>query len=273
METITPVNNDIYETLGDRWYTAHDDPVALLRKESATKIAWMSSKLRALGLTDRMKLLDVGCGAGFLTNHFASENFAVYGLDISEDSLRVARNHDATQSVTYVAGDAYRLPYDDASFDVVTSMDFLEHVDRPADVIKEISRVLKPGGLFFFHTFNRNWLSYIVIIKLVEWFVKNTPKHMHVLRLFIKPAELGKMCEANLLEPKEFVGLRPRLSRITFESLLTGVVPENFAFKITRSLKLSYLGYAVKTNSGKSPSRCEVTKPKNLAGFQNRETS
>lgn len=252
METSSPINNDIYESLGDRWYTAHDDPVALLRKESATKIAWITAKLRALGLTHRMKMLDVGCGAGFLTNHFANENFAVCGLDISEDSLRVARNHDATKSVTYVAGDAYRLPYDDASFDVVTSMDFLEHVDRPAVVVKEISRVLKPGGLFFFHTFNRNWLSYIVIIKLVEWFVKNTPKHMHVLQLFITPAELEKMCEANFLETKEFVGLRPRLKTITLKSLFTGVVPEGFAFKITRSLKLSYLGYAVKSTSGKS---------------------
>ena len=246
METKTLINNEIYNSLGDRWYTAHDDPVALLRKESAVKISWVLSKISECTEKSGLKLLDVGCGGGFLTNRVSEENFEVHGLDISEESLRIARRYDLRKKVNYVAGDAYNLPYADESFDVVSSMDFLEHVERPEEVVKEISRVLKPGGLFFFHTFNRNWVAYIVIIKFVEWFVKNTPKHMHLLRLFIKPIELKNMCQRHAMMTKEFVGVRPLFSTITLRSLFTGIVPVGFAFKLTKSLHLSYLGYAVK---------------------------
>ena len=247
----TPINNDIYETLGDRWYTAHDDPVALLRKESATKVPWVLGKIDQYSPKAPLRVLDVGCGAGFLSNALAQNSpggrkLEVHGLDISKDSLRVAAAHDPTASVQYVHGDAYKLPFPDRSFDVVTSMDFLEHVDDPELVIKEVSRVLKPEGLFFFHTFNRNWLAYIVIIKLVEWFVKNTPKHMHVLSLFIKPEELKDMCLRHSMRPRDLVGLRPRFSTITLKSLYTGVVPEGFAFTTTTSTRLSYLGVATK---------------------------
>ena len=223
METKTLINNDLYNLLGNRWYTAHDDPVALLRKESAVKVAWVLTKIRQNTGTSGLKLLDVGCGGGFLTNRVSEENFEVHGLDISEDSLRIARQYDLGRKVNYVAGDAYRLPYGDESFDVVTSMDFLEHVERPDEVVKEISRVLKPGGLFFFHTFNRNWIAYIVIIKFVEWFVKNTPKDMHLLRLFIKPSELKDMCQKHAMVTKEFVGVRPIFSTITWRSLFVSV--------------------------------------------------
>jgi 2-polyprenyl-6-hydroxyphenyl methylase/3-demethylubiquinone-9 3-methyltransferase len=249
VETKTLINNDIYDGLGERWYTAHDDPVALLRKESATKIPWVLAKIQSELKTEtgsQPRLLDVGCGAGFLTNRLAKENFEVHGVDLSADSLRVARAYDSTKSVKYITADAYKLPYPDNTFDVVTSMDFLEHVENPEAVIKEISRVLKPRALFFFHTFNRNWLAYVIIIKLVEWFVKNTPKHMHILRLFIKPKELAQMCEDHGMATKEFVGVRPRFTTITIKSLFTGIVPENFGFTLTGSTLLSYLGFAVK---------------------------
>ena len=123
-----------------------------------------------------------------------------------------------------------------------------EHVDRPADVIKEFSRVLKPGGLFFFHTFNRNPISHFVVIKLVEWLVKNTPKHMHVIELFIKPAELKKYCSDAGLNAHEMTGIRPVFSSIPISRLFSGVVPEGLKFCLTKSLQLSYLGVARKDN-------------------------
>ena len=72
------------------------------------------------------------------------------------ESLAVARQFDNTNSVNYDYGNAYELPYNDAHFDAVCCMDFLEHVEKPDRVIAEASRVLRSGGLFFFHTFNRN---------------------------------------------------------------------------------------------------------------------
>jgi 2-polyprenyl-6-hydroxyphenyl methylase/3-demethylubiquinone-9 3-methyltransferase len=238
----TSINNDIYEQLGDRWYTAQDDPVALLRAESRLKTPWILERMPS-----GARVLDVGCGAGFLSNSLAQAGHSVTGLDLSKESLRVAREHDATGSVDYIAGDAYHLPFADASFDAVSAMDFLEHIERPADFIREVSRVLKPGGRFFFHTFNRNHFSHFVIIKMVEWLVANTPKHMHVIELFLKPSEVAAMCASSKIDVVEMIGIKPIFSTITLRDLFKRQVPKGFAFQFTKSLKLSYLGYGTKS--------------------------
>lgn len=241
------VNNDIYDTYGDRWYEADDDPVALLRAESKTKTPWILTKIAKQGLLNpETKVLDVGCGAGFLSNELALQNLNVTGVDLSADSLCVAARYDKTKKVIYRVADAYYLPFEDKSFDVVTAMDFLEHVDRPGDVIKEFSRVLKPNGLFIFHTFNRNLLAYFIIIKFVEWFVKNTPKNMHVLHLFIKPSELKKYCLRAAMQPDEMIGIKPVFSTIPLRNIFSGIVPKTLRFELTQNLMLSYMGYAIK---------------------------
>ncbi len=239
-----PVNNAIYDELGERWYAAHDDPVALLRAESRLRNPWVTERILAECGT-AARVLDVGCGAGFLSNHLARQGFEVTGLDSSQASLDVAERYDTTGEARYLLGDALHLPFADASFDVVCAMDFLEHVEDPAAVVAEVARVLKPGGTFFFHTFNRNPLAWLVIIKGVEWFVKNTPRHMHVLRLFIKPRELERMCEAHGLAFRVLHGSEPVVFSWAFwRMLLTRVVPPQFRFRFSKSTLLAYTGYA-----------------------------
>jgi 2-polyprenyl-6-hydroxyphenyl methylase/3-demethylubiquinone-9 3-methyltransferase len=240
------INNDFYETLNDEWVHAHDHPVALLRAENALRTPWIIELLRKK-LNPGCKLLDLGCGAGFLTNVLAQEGYQVTGVDISASSLNVARNEDATQGVDYLQGDVHELPFADESFDAVSALDLLEHVGEPKQVIKEAARVLKPGGLFFFHTFNRNFLSWLTVIKGVEWFVSNAPKHMHVYSLFITPAELREMCASHGLIVEEITGVRPDYKHKAFwQMLLTGAVSDKFRFVFTPSQSTGYLGYARK---------------------------
>ena len=240
------INNQLYDTYGDRWYSAYDDPVALLRAESKTKVPWVLEKLTAAGISRGASLLDVGCGGGFLSNALAEKDFTVTGVDISADSLLVAARHDRTGRARYVHGDAYALPFPDRSFAIVTAMDFLEHVEDPARAIREISRVLQPGGLFFYHTFNRNPIAGLLVIKMVEWLVANTPKNMHLYRMFLKPREVEKYCRENGMEVQEVVGLRPIFSTIPIGRIFSGVVPESLTFKVVRSTLISYMGYAKK---------------------------
>lgn len=239
-----PVNNALYDTLGERWYDADDDPVALLRAESRLRNPWVVERLSER-FGRAASVLDVGCGAGFLSNHLARAGFRVTGLDSSAESLAVAAGRDGTGSVRYERGDALELPYADASFDAVCAMDFLEHVEEPQRVVAEAARVLRPGGVFFFHTFNRNALAWLIVIKGVEWVVANTPRHLHVLRLFIKPEELREMCAARGLEFVELHGSAPVLWSAAFLRLLaTGRVSPDFRFTFTSSTRVAYTGLA-----------------------------
>jgi 2-polyprenyl-6-hydroxyphenyl methylase/3-demethylubiquinone-9 3-methyltransferase len=243
------VNNDIYRALGEHWYADEDSPVALLRAESKLRNPWIAARLdEAFG--DRpCRVLDVGCGAGFLSNDIALRGREVTGVDLAADALAVARAHDASGRVRYLEADARALPFADGSFEAVCAMDLLEHVETPARAIAEASRVLTPGGLFFFYTFDRNALSWLVIIKGVEWFVRNAPEHMHVLRLFLKPREVRAACVAHGLEEPALVGVRPELTRPFWRMLVTGRVARDFTFRFTRSTRLAYAGVARKRGS------------------------
>jgi 2-polyprenyl-6-hydroxyphenyl methylase/3-demethylubiquinone-9 3-methyltransferase len=126
-------------------------------------------------------------------------------------------------------------------------MDFLEHVDNPQRVIAEIGRVLTPAGLFLFHTFNRNRLAWLVVIKGVEWFVRNTPEDMHVLHLFLKPSEIWSMCQTHDMTPMTLVGSRPKIDSAFFRMLRTGIVPDDFSFKHTGSTLIAFTGAARKS--------------------------
>lgn len=242
------INNDYYHDLAERWYTATDDPIALLRAESRLRNSWISHRIDSLYQdrpSESLKVLDVGCGAGFLSNALAADSYQVTGVDLSESSLQIARAKDASASVNYIQADAYALPFADASFDVITSTDFLEHVSEPQKVLAEIHRCLEPGGYFFFHTFNKNKLAELLVIKSLELFVKNTPKNLHVIDLFIKPEDLKSWMADLGLITLEIHGVRPVIFQLPLLKLIfTGHISPDFRFCWTKSLRISYTGVA-----------------------------
>jgi 2-polyprenyl-6-hydroxyphenyl methylase/3-demethylubiquinone-9 3-methyltransferase len=242
------INNAVYDELGERWYSARDNPVALLRAESRLRTAWVLDKLRARFGDRSLAILDVACGGGLLANPLAQAGHAVTGIDLSQGSLDVARRHDTTGSVSYLAQDARMLAFPDGRFEVVCMMDFLEHIEDRDAVLDEAARVLEPGGWLFFHTFNRTPLSWLLAIKGVEWAVKNTPRRMHVYNLFLKPSELTELCARHHLAIEEIRGVRPRVFTWAFLKLLvTASVSDDFQFEFTRSLRVGYSGRARKT--------------------------
>ncbi len=163
------INNAFYDDLKMQWYAADDHPIALLRAEHPVKLSWIKKHLQ----TGALDILDIGCGAGFLSNDLARLGHRVVGVDLSKESLSVAEELDQTKTVRYLHASAYELPFENGSFDEIAAMDFLEHVENPGKVIQEVSRVLRPGGRFYYYTFNRTFLSWLFVLKGVEWFVKN----------------------------------------------------------------------------------------------------
>jgi len=242
------VNNQFYDELGERWYNDDEHIIALLRAESRLKLAYVKQVLQEHQIGPGARLLDVGCGAGFLSNGLAADAYEVFGLDQSADSVAVARRHaPKAAKVHYDAGNAYSLTYPDASFDAVLLMDFLEHVDEPARAIREASRVLRAGGLMVFYTFNRTVIAKYLAIDAVSLIARDCPKHFHVWHLFIKPAELEDMAARAGLTVGGFQGLRPSFLKWPFwSSLLKRKVHPEFDFQFTSSLALGYMGFAVK---------------------------
>ncbi len=240
------VNNDYYNHLGDKWYEADANPIAVLRVEQEAKNPWVKQKIEQHFKSTNLKIADIGCGAGFLSNYLAQSYKVVHGLDMSESSLAIAKKKDLTGKVHYVLGNAYELPYESNSMDVVCAMDFLEHVEDPEKVVAECSRILKSNGLFFYHTFNRNFLSWLIVIKFMEWFVPNTPKHLHVLHLFIKPAELEQMMKRQKLQNIITKGLGPVFNWGFLRSVIARKVRPGFKFKINNNKTLGFIGVASK---------------------------
>lgn len=240
------INNEFYNTLGNEWLDRFDHPIALLRAENAVRAPWIAEELENR-LEDGIDFLDIGCGAGFLTNYLATKGLSsVTGIDLSASSLEVAKKSDATSTVRYLPANAYSLPFQPNSFNAVSALDILEHVEEPHLLIAEASRVLKPGGLFFFHTFNRNLLSYLLVIKGVDWCIKNAPKNMHVYPLFIKPRELEEQLHRYDLKAISWRGLAPHIKPATLKMLFTRQVPSDFSFRFCKSLRIGYCGIAVK---------------------------
>ena len=254
------IQNEIYDRLGDRWYTAKDDPVALLRAETRARLPWILDRLGTLPAASSPVLLDLGCGAGLLSNslrkHLDESRFTILGVDASRESLEIAKKHHPREShanpVQYQQADARRLPFSNQSLDAVLAMDFLEHVERPEEILQEISRVLKPGGLFLFHTFTRTPLSRLLVIDLVETFIPNTPPNLHVESLFIRPDELSTLLRSHSLETQEIHALNPVITPRALASLiLRREIPDHFRFQIDsiRRLSSGYIGLAIKAGS------------------------
>lgn len=240
------INNHFYETLHEKWYTANDHPIALLRAENTVRTPWVLNQIKKKYRTS-IQALDIGCGGGLLTNELALAGHDITGIDISSSSLDIAKRFDQTKKVKYQQANAYELPFKNESFDVVCAMDILEHLDHPTRLIQEASRVLRKQGLFFFHTFNRNFISNLIVIKGVDFFIKNAPSNMHVYRLFITPKEIKKMCVDVDLIVNTLVGLSPQLFKKAFlKMLFTRTVPSDFSFHFVKNLITGYCGIATK---------------------------
>ena len=241
------VNNAFYDELGDAWYESDAHPIALLRAENKTRNPWIQEKILST-LGPSCDILDIGCGAGFLTNCLSLDGHRVTGVDLSEKSLEIARKRDQSKRVRYMQLDAFALPFKQQSFDVICAMDFLEHVEMPGQIIHQIARLLRPRGLFFFHTFNRNTLSYLLVIKGVEWGMPDAPRNMHVYSYFIKPLELKHLCAESGMNVQEMHGLSPQFASIAFwKSVLTRRVDKGLQFQFTPSLRVGYVGVAEKS--------------------------
>lgn len=201
-----------------------------------------------------LKALDVGCGGGFSSEFMANRGVRVSGIDQSLKCIIKAQEHAASSGleIDYQHGFVEALPYPDNTFDTVICVDVLEHVADLHLAISEISRVLKPQGLFLFDTINRNFKSKLVMIWLLENILQEIPRGIHDWQKFIKPSELTDLMHSNgftNIEIKGFdlfgEGLHRNIIAYIYYKQTRG-----FQAKINNNTSVSYIGKAVKADSG-----------------------
>lgn len=241
------VNNAFYDGLGDRWFEGDDHAIALLRAESYVKLGYTFEVLRRYKVGPGARVLDVACGGGLLSLPIARAGYRVEGVDLAEGALEVARQRvpDGADA-TFRLGDATALDADEGTYDAVLLFDMLEHVEEPARVIAEAVRVVRPGGLVLFSTFNRTPLAWLLAIHGFKFVVRDAPDHIHVYRLFIPPETLEEMCGEVGLDVHEIVGSRPIVNGAFWRSVRRRRIDPGFRFTKTRSQAVGYMGVAVR---------------------------
>ncbi|MFT7560745.1 MAG: 2-polyprenyl-6-hydroxyphenyl methylase/3-demethylubiquinone-9 3-methyltransferase [Flavobacteriales bacterium] len=157
------------------------------------------------------RILDVGCGGGILSESLAQRGAQVYGLDMGDAPLEVARLHalESGLDINYIKSTAEEYAEKNPeTFDVICCLEMLEHVPDPASVIRACARLAKPGGLLFFSTINRSAKGYAVAILGAEYLLKLLPKGTHEYKKFIKPAELAQSVRDAELIVNDISGIR-----------------------------------------------------------------
>jgi 2-polyprenyl-6-hydroxyphenyl methylase/3-demethylubiquinone-9 3-methyltransferase len=196
---------DKFNQLAQRWWD-ENGPQKALHALNPARLGYVADRVPLQGA----KVLDVGCGAGLLSEALAKSGAQVTAIDLAPDLIKVAKLHRLESGVDV----DYRLQSAEAlaeeapgSFDAVTCMEMLEHVPDPAAILSACARLLKPGGRLFVSTLNRTPAAFALAIVGAEYVARLLPKGTHQYRDFIKPSELARWLREAGLELEDVSGL------------------------------------------------------------------
>jgi 2-polyprenyl-6-hydroxyphenyl methylase/3-demethylubiquinone-9 3-methyltransferase len=255
------VDNGVYDRLGGSWWDEGSLLNLLHGSVTPGRFGYFRDVLsrRPGAEVAGLRVLDVGCGGGFLAEEFAALGCRVTGIDPSPASVGAARTHAARRGlrIDYRVGAGEELPFPDAAFAVACCCDVLEHVADVDRVIGETARVLEPGGVYLFDTVNRTVKSRLLAVKAVqEWpLTRLTDVALHNWDMFITPAELAAALERHGLVPGEMVGLGARAKPLTVlrsyasarrGRISYGELSRRLDVGRVSSTAVSYMGFAAK---------------------------
>jgi 2-polyprenyl-6-hydroxyphenyl methylase / 3-demethylubiquinone-9 3-methyltransferase len=210
--TINPTEAAHFGRLAAQWWDPKGssamlhklNPVRLQFVRRAIDVHWGLNAAMLKPLLGK-SALDVGCGAGLMTEPLARLGGEVTGLDAAPENITVATAHAAAQglAVRYKCADVSNF---DGAYDLVTSMEVIEHVADPQAFVAALAARLAPGGLMILSTPNRSRLSRLGLITLGEG-LGQIPKGTHDWHQFLTPDELTELIENNDMQVTETGGL------------------------------------------------------------------
>lgn len=211
--TIDPKEAAHFGTMAADWWNPAGSS-AMLHKLNPVRLAYIRAAIdrhwpgqdRAFRPLVGRRALDVGCGAGLLAEPLARLGATVTGLDAAPENIAAAQAHAATQGL---AIDYRATPVEDmadSGYDLVTSMEVIEHVADPAAFVRALASKLAPDGLMILSTPNRTPLSRLAMITIGES-IGGIPHGTHDWHKFITPDELTALLEAAGLTVTDSSGL------------------------------------------------------------------
>ncbi|MEO5596478.1 MAG: bifunctional 2-polyprenyl-6-hydroxyphenol methylase/3-demethylubiquinol 3-O-methyltransferase UbiG, partial [Lysobacteraceae bacterium] len=197
--------------LANRWWDPLG-PQRALHELNPTRLAYVEARAPLQGSV----VLDVGCGAGLLSEAMACNGAHVTALDLAPELIEVAQLHmlETQQQhpglqIDYRVQSVETLATERPSaFDAITCMEMLEHVPDPSSVIGACAALLKPGGRLLLSTLNRTPASFALAIVGAEYIARLLPRGTHNYAQFLRPSELATWLRDAGLELEDISGLR-----------------------------------------------------------------
>jgi len=214
--TADPVEIARFDALADEWWKS-DGVLKVVHAFNRVRVRHISERLPALLERDPRKarplagarVIDVGCGAGLVTEPLSRLGAEMLGIDASERNVMIAERHARLSGapVRY----RHALPEDcsdqDARFDAVLSLEVVEHVADLRAFLQALARLVAPGGMLLIGTLNRTLRSYVKAIIGAEYVLGWLPQGTHDWRKFVTPAELDHRLRRHGFEVVESCGV------------------------------------------------------------------
>lgn len=197
--SIDPSEVEKFSRIAAEWWNPKGK-FGLLHVFNPVRLAWIKEQACARLGRDPLerepfaglRLLDIGCGGGLLSEPMARLGAQVTGVDPSEKNIRSASVHanEMGLAIDYRAATAEDLAAAGETFDVILNMEVIEHVNDPRAFTATCAAMLKPGGLMFVATLNRTFKSFALAIIGAEYVLGWLPRGTHQWEKFITPEEL-----------------------------------------------------------------------------------
>ena len=213
-DTINKKEIDKFSKLADEWWDPegkfkplHNFNPVRLRYIKDTITKKFGKKSEKLPLKD-IKILDIGCGGGLLSEPLSRLGAIVTGIDASDRNIKIAKMHlkKSKLDINYYCSSPDKFVAKE-KFDVVLNMEIVEHVDN-VDFFLKSSELLKKNGLMFIATLNKTLKSYLFAIIGAEYVLKWLPIGTHDWNKFLKPGDLINICKNNSLNLNNLIGVK-----------------------------------------------------------------
>ncbi|KAF5190132.1 Ubiquinone biosynthesis o-methyltransferase [Thalictrum thalictroides] len=206
-----------FSSIAETWWDSQG-PFKPLHVMNPTRLAFIRSTLCRHFRIDPcsarpfegLKIIDVGCGGGILSEPLARMGATVTGVDAIEKNITIARIHaesdPVTSSIEYCCTTAEKLVEEQKKFDAVISLEVIEHVANPAEFCKSLGSLTVPNGATLISTINRSMRSYATAIVAAEYLLRWLPKGTHQWSSFLTPEELVLILNRASISVQEMAG-------------------------------------------------------------------